>query len=90
MSDHDNIINVSSYVAIGDSIASGYTDGGLCYSGQINSYPNLIAEQFKSIGGGNFRQPLVDQDSAGIGFSGNSCLILKEKFGTEPIARTLA
>ena len=65
-------IDVTRYVALGDSITSGYTDGALCYYGQQNAYPKLIAEQFKLIGGGPFKQPDVMPGSVGIGFSGNS------------------
>lgn len=77
------IINVSRYVALGDSITAGYTDGALYYSGQKNSFANLLAGQFKAIGGGDFKQPLIDPHSVGIGFFGNSRLILKNtsKYG---------
>jgi hypothetical protein len=84
-------IDVSCYVALGDSLASGYTDGALCYSGQLNSYPNLIAAQLKMIGGGEFKQALIHPDSVGMGFSGNSCLILRSIPGnTEPNSVTLS
>lgn len=82
------IINVSRYVALGDSITAGYTDGALHYSGQNNSFPNLLAAQFKTIGGGDFKQPLIDPQSVGIGFAGNSRLILKNtsKYGFPAIS----
>ncbi len=73
-------IDVTRYVALGDSITSGYTDGALSYYGQQNAYPKLIADQFKLMGGGNFKQPLMDPNSVGIGFSGNSRLVLNGKF----------
>ncbi|HWY11926.1 MAG TPA: SGNH/GDSL hydrolase family protein [Bacteroidia bacterium] len=79
-------IDVTRYVALGDSITSGYTDGALCYYGQQNAYPKLIASQFKLFGGGDFKQPLIKPDSVGIGFSGNSRLILKEKFGNQVLS----
>ena len=69
-------IDVTRYVALGDSITSGYTDGALCYYGQQNAYPKLIAGQFKLMGGGSFKQPLIKPDSVGIGFSGNSSLVI--------------
>ncbi len=74
---HKGNIDVSSYVAIGDSITAGYTDGAMCYYGQQNTYANLLARQFKHIGGGDFKQPFIHPDSVGIGFSGSSCLVLK-------------
>ncbi|PZP50110.1 MAG: hypothetical protein DI598_06325 [Pseudopedobacter saltans] len=69
-------IDVSKYVAIGNSITSGFADAALYYDGQIVSYPNLLAKQFEAIGGGSFVQPLVPQNSVGIGSSGNAKLIL--------------
>ncbi len=74
---HKENIDVTRYVALGDSITAGYTDGALCYYGQKNTYANLLAEQFKAIGGGDFKQPYLHPDSVGIGFAGNSCLVLK-------------
>ncbi|MCW3076835.1 MAG: hypothetical protein JWO32_1444, partial [Bacteroidetes bacterium] len=76
---HKPSIDVTVYTAFGDSITAGYTDGALYYSGQQNSYANLLAAQFKLIGGGSFKQPLVNPDSAGISFSGNSRLVLKQE-----------
>lgn len=49
----------SNYVAIGNSLTAGYADGTLYRSGQLNSYPNMLAQQFKLVGGGNFKQPLL-------------------------------
>ncbi|MHB8259234.1 MAG: SGNH/GDSL hydrolase family protein [Bacteroidia bacterium] len=60
-------IDPSRYVAIGNSITSGYADGALYYEGQINSYPTLIAQQLKLIGGGSFNQPLMPISSVGVG-----------------------
>ncbi len=74
-------IDVTRYVALGDSITSGYIDGALSYYGQQNAYPKLIAGQFKLIGGGDFKQPFMRSDSVGVGFSGNSRLVLKQKHG---------
>jgi lysophospholipase L1-like esterase len=72
-----NNIDLTCYVALGDSVTAGYTDGALCYYGQQHSFAKLLACQFELAGGGIFRQPLIDPDSVGIGFSGNSCLTLK-------------
>lgn len=67
----------SYYVALGNSITSGYADNALYYAGQMVSYPNLIATQLKQVGGGAFRQPLVDPSSVGIGGDLNARLVLK-------------
>lgn len=76
-------INFNCYVAIGDSITSGYTDGALFYEGQQVSFANLLAEQFKKQGGGSFKQPLITKGSVGIGFYGNSKLISNQQNGVD-------
>ena len=48
----------SRYIAIGNSLTAGYADGGLYLQGQQNSYPSIVANQMKSVGGGVFNQPL--------------------------------
>jgi len=84
-------IDVSRFLALGDSITAGYTDGALCHYGQLNSYVNLLAQQFKKVGGGDFKQPFVNPDSVGIGFSGNSCLVLANVAGPlEPTSLVLS
>ena len=56
----------SRYIAVGNSLTSGFGDGaggglgGLTREGQIASYPNMLATQFKTVGGGDFNQPLFD------------------------------
>ncbi len=49
----------SKYVAIGNSLTAGYADNSLTREGQIASYPNMLAQQFKYAGGGDFVQPLL-------------------------------
>lgn len=56
---HKGNADFSNYVAIGNSLTAGYADGTLYREGQINSYPNMLATQFKLAGGGNFKQPLL-------------------------------
>ncbi len=60
-------IDVTSYVALGNSITAGYADGALYYDGQQVAYPKLLAEQFKTIGGGEFNTPFVGATSVGLG-----------------------
>jgi hypothetical protein len=69
-------LNVTKYVSIGNSVTSGYTDNALYNAGQLVSYPNLIAQQLKLVGGGDFKQPLVDNASVGIGASVNARYVL--------------
>src|ERR1022692_2197559 len=64
------------YVAVGNSITSGFADGALYYNGQLVSYPNLISGQFRLIGGGNFNQPLMSASSIGVGSTGNAPFML--------------
>jgi hypothetical protein len=45
------------YIAVGNSLAAGFSNGGLYNEGIEVSYPNLIAQQLKLVGGGNFAQP---------------------------------
>ena len=69
-------LDVKKYVAIGNSYTSGYADNALYNAGQLVSYPNLIAQQLKLVGGGDFKQPLVSDASVGIGASMNARYVL--------------
>jgi hypothetical protein len=54
--------NFSRYIAVGTSLAAGYTNGGLYLAGQQVAYPNLLAGQFALAGGGSFTSPLFPAD----------------------------
>ena len=57
------------YVAVGNSLTAGYADGGLYRDSQLNSYPNILAGQFATVGGGSFVQPLfTETQAAGSGY----------------------
>lgn len=61
--------NFTKYVAIGNSLTAGFADGGVYREGQLNSYPNIIATQMKTVGLANFRQPLFSEaQSNGSGY----------------------
>jgi hypothetical protein len=61
-------LNLTSYVAIGNSLTSGYQNNGLFYEGQKSSYVNQLANQFKLVQPDLvFNTPFVDQNSAGCG-----------------------
>jgi len=62
----------SKYVAVGDSLTAGYADGALYKMGQQNSYPNILAQQFKQVGGGAFKQPLMNDNLGGLLFGGSA------------------
>jgi hypothetical protein len=57
----------SHYVAIGNSLTAGYSNGALYISGQQNSYANILAQQFQTVGGGAFKIPYM-ADDLGVGF----------------------
>ena len=56
----------STYVALGNSLTSGYRDGALYLDGQNESYPSIIAGQMQLAGGGDFTQPLVSDNYGGL------------------------
>ncbi|RYU80140.1 SGNH/GDSL hydrolase family protein [Hymenobacter persicinus] len=59
----------TTYIAVGNSLTAGYQDDGLYLQGQQNSYPALLAQQFKAVGGGEFAQPLFSPgESNGTGY----------------------
>lgn len=54
----------SRYIAVGNSLTAGYADGGLYLEGQKVAYPNIIAAQLKSVGGGTFNSPFFTEAQA--------------------------
>jgi len=57
----------SNYVALGNSLAAGYADGALFITGQQNSYPNIVAQQFSLVQEtGAFTQPLMADNAGGL------------------------
>jgi len=62
--------DLTNFVAVGNSLTAGYADGALYITGQENSYPNIMAEQFALAGGGEFTQPLMDDNIGGLLLNG--------------------
>jgi hypothetical protein len=60
--------NFSKYVALGNSLTAGFTDGALFKAGQQNAYPKLMADQFALVGGGAFNIPLMSDNVGGLMF----------------------
>ncbi|RAK63991.1 G-D-S-L family lipolytic protein [Hymenobacter edaphi] len=59
----------SKYIAVGNSLTAGFSDGGLYLEGQVNSYPKILSEQFARVGGGAFPQAYFsDAQSNGSGY----------------------
>ncbi len=68
----------SNYVALGNSLTSGYSDGALFIEGQKGAYPNILAQQFALVGGGEFKIPFMNDNLGGLLFGGAT----NPKFGT--------
>lgn len=66
----------SKYVALGNSLTAGFSDGALFRRGQEMAYPKLMADQFASAGGGTFTVPYMNDNIGGL------------LFGTTPIQGT--
>ncbi|MBT8244799.1 MAG: G-D-S-L family lipolytic protein [Winogradskyella sp.] len=56
----------STFVSVGASFTAGFTDGGLFIAGQEDSFPNTLSKQFSNIGGSEFAQPLMNDNTGGI------------------------
>lgn len=59
-------VDLSTFVAVGDSLTAGFADGSLYRDGQTNSFPNILANLFNEAGGGSFFQPLVSDNLGGL------------------------
>ncbi len=60
-------LDLTNYVALGNSLTAGFTDGALYPLGQANSFPSILAGQFAIAGGGSFNFPNI---SSGNGYGG--------------------
>ena len=56
----------SKYVAVGNSLTAGYSDGALFIAGQEGSYPNLLSQRFALVGGGEFQTPFMNDNVGGL------------------------
>lgn len=65
----------SSFVSVGTGYTAGVTNGALTRTGQLESFPALLAAKFALAEGGSFKQPLVNP---GNGFAFNT---LTQQFG---------
>ena len=61
----------SNYVSIGNSLTAGFSDNALFISGQVASFPNMLASQFALAGGGDFNIPFMADDLGGMTLGGN-------------------
>lgn len=60
----------SNYVAVGNSLTAGYSDGALFLDGQKDSYANMLAGSFAQAGGGEFKIPLMADNLGGLTLGG--------------------
>ena len=68
--------NFSKYIAVGNSLTAGFADGGLYLEGQKVAYPNLLAAQMATVGGGAFTSPFfADAQANGSGYLTVSALV---------------
>jgi len=76
----------SKYVSLGNSLTAGYSDGALFIAGQNNAYPKLLADQFTTVGGGEFKIPLMNDNYGGLLFGGTPIQSVRLIFnGSSPI-----
>lgn len=59
-------VDLSIFVAVGNSLTAGYANGALYITGQQNSFPNILAGQFALVGGNAFTQPLMADNLGGF------------------------
>ena len=78
-------VNFSKYIAVGNSLTSGFADGGLYLEGQQVAFPNLIANQMKSHGGGQFITPLFSEAQS----NGSGYLRLKSLENGRPVTESV-
>ncbi|WP_317132123.1 SGNH/GDSL hydrolase family protein [Sphingobacterium phlebotomi] len=71
----------SKYIAVGNSLTAGFADGGLYLEGQQVAFPNLISEQLRQVGGGNFRSPFFSENER----NGSGYLHLKDLVNGQPV-----
>lgn len=58
--------NFSKYVALGNSLTAGFSDGALFIAAQKNAYPNMMAKEFAKVGGGEFKTPFMEDNLGGF------------------------
>ena len=86
--------NLSNYVAVGNSLTAGFADGALYITGQENSYPNIMSQQFALAGGGEvFTQPLMNDNLGGLLLGGqqiaNNRFVLSVDANGDPLPAIL-
>lgn len=70
----------SKYVAVGNSLTAGYSDGALFLDGQKASYPNMLAGSFAQVGGGEFTIPFMADNLGGLTLGGQKLEGFENRF----------
>lgn len=71
----------TTYIAVGNSLTAGFSDNGLSLEGQQNSYPAILGQQFREVGGNEFRQALFPADK----FNGSGFLKITSLANNNPV-----
>ena len=66
--------DLSNYVSLGNSLASGVSDQALFIEGQEASFPNMLASSFSQAGGGDFTIPFMSDNLGGLNVGGQQVL----------------
>lgn len=56
----------TTYVAIGNSLTAGFSDGALFIASQTDAYPNLLSQKMALAGGGEFTTPWMNDNTGGL------------------------
>lgn len=70
----------SNYVALGNSLTAGYSDGALFMDGQEASFPNMLAGSFAEVGGGEFKIPFMADNLGGLTLGGEKLEGFENRF----------
>ncbi len=62
--------NFTKFVSLGNSLTAGYSDNALFIEGQKVSYTNIMAQQFATVGGGEFKIPFMSDNVGGFKVGG--------------------
>ena len=62
--------NFTKFVSLGNSLTAGYSDNALFIEGQKVSYTNIMAQQFATVGGGEFKIPFMSDNVGGFKIGG--------------------
>ena len=60
----------SKFVSLGNSLTAGFSDNALFRDGQLGSWANILADQFKLVGGGEYKMALTNNNVGGLLFGG--------------------